>query len=776
MSVLVQYLKFLKASPGENEKKEKKAELPGYEPQVTGAMPNKKKDDEELTAPITEHGLAKQETPKNINTFATKPVPMRSESSAAVPAFTQPVSNPGRGYNTGVPQPQVQQQPTKIPRVLARIPMANSVTDPKSGTLLDKQGSLGYSRNTGISDADGEVYVNTDDVELLGKLGFHCSVDEYAGLEKTSEVLDLYSYLEKVAGVPRLVSKAVDRGEAFSGSFLKDMGYSVPKGYEVKGDLVCPLEKKKTEKERVRVILPYKGKYILEKLKNPKYPDNLNKRRHIGGGIEAGETPEQAASREIEEELGFKINHKDFKHVGKVDNQHYLLLDNHNIKPGKYKASVGSDPYIHLEHGHASGDDYMGPNIAHMLKKTAFVEKESSEKTAEIELQKEASKASRRIMEILRKANPAKRTKLLDRLEKYRVAGVNKQHAPSYSSADLKLSPKMTKKIQDARESLEQKNIRDVPNELVRRYIANPNIPEELRSGQKYISNNTPKSLSEKNIADIFSADKHERRLAQEVAETRAITGLNKSKLKKYLRTKDQELTGKVLAQYPINQEGLGELTFTPHLAKTDLAERKNTLDQFLKDPGGVRLAGRNEGWRELPNYETVINKDNITDRTKKLKARYFIPTKGSEGIYPADLPRSNSGYFYKGGPAEKIRQSKNLNFAANTEGLFFSGDPLVSAGYAEGPSVRYMPADFKKLREYLYSNVAPKKLSARVNSTYDYYQPKSDIIANPSTLTRLTQKITSPFHRLFNKTAEASTELKSSNLKAVGHDIKQNS
>ena len=170
MSVLVQYLKFLKSSPGENEKKEKTAELPGYVPSVAGAMDNEKKDEDKLTSSITDHGLAAQETPKNINTASTEPVAMHSSSSAAAPAFTQPVANPGRGYNTDVPRPQTQQQPTKIPRALERIPMANSVTDPRSGTLLDKQGSLGYSRNTGISDVDGEVYVNGDDVELLGKL------------------------------------------------------------------------------------------------------------------------------------------------------------------------------------------------------------------------------------------------------------------------------------------------------------------------------------------------------------------------------------------------------------------------------------------------------------------------------------------------------------------------------------------------------------------------------------------------------------------------------
>jgi adenylate kinase family enzyme len=39
------------------------------------------------------------------------------------------------------------------------------------------------------------------------------------------------------------VAKAVDKGEAFSGEFLKDMGFDVPEGYEMKGDLCCPVEK-----------------------------------------------------------------------------------------------------------------------------------------------------------------------------------------------------------------------------------------------------------------------------------------------------------------------------------------------------------------------------------------------------------------------------------------------------------------------------------------------------------------------------------------------------
>ena len=114
----------------------------------------------------------------------------------------------------------------------------------KIASEVSEKVKLGYSRNTGVEDVDGSLYTNLEDVSLLSKLGYSVSKEEYATLEKTSEALDLYSYLEKEAGVPKEVSRAVDKGEAFSGEYLKDMDYNVPEGYEVKGDLVCPLEKK----------------------------------------------------------------------------------------------------------------------------------------------------------------------------------------------------------------------------------------------------------------------------------------------------------------------------------------------------------------------------------------------------------------------------------------------------------------------------------------------------------------------------------------------------
>jgi 8-oxo-dGTP pyrophosphatase MutT (NUDIX family) len=121
--------------------------------------------------------------------------------------------------------------------------------------------------------------------------------------------------------------------------------------------------KRAAQQERVRVVLPYKGQYLLERLTNPNWPKNIGKMRHIGGGIEPGETPQEAASREMYEELGVQINPDHFVALGKHDGHHYLELKNHNLHPGQFNATVGSDPIITLEKQHPSGSKYMGPSL-----------------------------------------------------------------------------------------------------------------------------------------------------------------------------------------------------------------------------------------------------------------------------------------------------------------------------------------------------------------------------------------------------------------------------
>ena len=130
------------------------------------------------------------------------------------------------------------------------------------------------------------------------------------------------------------------------------------------------IEAVKTAGQRVRVVLPYNDKYLLETLNNPKWPDNVGKRRFIGGGIDEGETPEQAATRELMEELGVEADSSKFKFLGLDPKtlEHYLEYASHGIEPGDYKATVGSDPIISLKPGLPEGSDYIGPDLKSLTK------------------------------------------------------------------------------------------------------------------------------------------------------------------------------------------------------------------------------------------------------------------------------------------------------------------------------------------------------------------------------------------------------------------------
>jgi hypothetical protein len=149
-----------------------------------------------------------------------------------------------------------------------------------------------------------------------------------------------------------------------------------PSGFKIHAPkMLVPMnvEKRMTHKtaaqERVRIVLPYKGQHLLERLNNPQWPANLGKFRHIGGGIESGETPIQAAVRELNEEIGAQVNPNAFKYLGMHDGQHYLELPEHDIHPGDYKSTFGSDPIITLMHSSMDHPNYMGPASSKLFNK-----------------------------------------------------------------------------------------------------------------------------------------------------------------------------------------------------------------------------------------------------------------------------------------------------------------------------------------------------------------------------------------------------------------------
>ena len=123
-------------------------------------------------------------------------------------------------------------------------------------------------------------------------------------------------------------------------------------------------------KERVRLILPYEGGFLVEELKNLPNPGIL---RHIGGGVEHWETPLQALQREISEELGLVLPVSKVEYFNTYKDvhenpHHYFVWEEHPLVPGVYTHKSGHGAHVArvelkcLELGKLTKENnYMGP-------------------------------------------------------------------------------------------------------------------------------------------------------------------------------------------------------------------------------------------------------------------------------------------------------------------------------------------------------------------------------------------------------------------------------
>lgn len=142
-------------------------------------------------------------------------------------------------------------------------------------------------------------------------------------------------------------------------------------GYQKIANEILKIKANENFKPRVRVVMKHKGDYLMERMDNPKFPQNLGKIRFPGGGAEPGETIPEAVKRELKEELSLNIDTKHITYLGADGEQHYVSLSNHDLKPGKFTSSVGGDKHIEILKGSLDDKNYWGKDIR-MFKQSSY--------------------------------------------------------------------------------------------------------------------------------------------------------------------------------------------------------------------------------------------------------------------------------------------------------------------------------------------------------------------------------------------------------------------
>jgi Zn/Cd-binding protein ZinT len=242
-----------------------------------------------------------------------------------------------------------------------------------SGTKWSNEMKSDYGYIRGTIGADGDpvdVFIGDDPksemVYIINQVNKSGSFDEHKVVlgaldAKQAKQTYLSNYKDGWTGCGSVIGMTMQQFKAWLQGDVTKPAESIKQA----ADLGIP---ELPQPKRTRVVMPYDDGYLLERMNNPKYPANLGRQRFPGGGIDVGETSQQAAAREMMEELGLSVKPEQLRSLGIHANadhgpEEYFELADHGIQPGNYTASIGGDKHIELIKGLLNSPHYWGAQL-----------------------------------------------------------------------------------------------------------------------------------------------------------------------------------------------------------------------------------------------------------------------------------------------------------------------------------------------------------------------------------------------------------------------------